>query len=130
MLIEVYSFYCNLLSVDKVSEKSIKKYKFLIRPINKIDDKIGYRFPFAEAEEVVMKMDSSSLGPNGLNIGFYRKYFKYFGLFFIDILNDHQEALPKTFIESKIKLIPKNEKETKGVNDLRPISLTYLEYRI
>ncbi|CAF1048156.1 unnamed protein product, partial [Brachionus calyciflorus] len=33
-------------------------------------------------------------------------------------------------MESKIKLIPKNKKETKGVNDLRRISLTNLEYRI
>ena len=33
-------------------------------------------------------------------------------------------------MESKIKLIPKNKKEIKGVNDLRPISLTNLEYRI
>ena len=33
-------------------------------------------------------------------------------------------------MESKIKLIPKNNKEIKGINDLRPISLTNFEYRI
>ena len=129
MLSEVYSFYGQLLSVDKVPEESIENYKFLIKPLNKIDDKIdiGYKITYAEAEEVVMKMDSSSPGPNGLTIGFFKKYFKYFGNFFIDILNNHQDSLPKTFMESKIKLIPKNKKEIKGVNDLRPISLTNFE---
>jgi len=33
-------------------------------------------------------------------------------------------------MESKIKLIPKNNKVIKGINDLRPISLTDFEYRI
>jgi len=33
-------------------------------------------------------------------------------------------------MESKIKLIPKNNKEIKEINDLRPISLTNFEYRI
>ena len=120
------------MSVDKVPQESIENYKFLIKPLNKIDDKIdiGYKITYAEAEEVVMKMDSSSPGPNGLTIGFFKKYFKYLGNFFIDILNNHQDSLPKTFMESKIKLIPKNKKEIKGVNDLRPISLTNFEYRI
>ena len=132
MLSEVYSFYSQLLSVDKVSQETLQNYKFLIKPLNEIDNKIdiGYKITYAEAEEVVMKMDNSSPGPNGLTIGFFKKYFKYFGHYFIDILNDYQEALPKTFMESKIKLIPKNKKEIKGVNDLRPISLTNLEYRI
>ena len=110
MLSEVYSFYGQLLSVDKVPQESIENYKFLIKPLNKIDDKIdiGYKITYAEAEEVVLKMDSSSPGPNGLTIVFFKKYFKYFGNFFIDILNNHQDSLPKTFMESKIKLIPKN----------------------
>jgi len=132
ILTEVHNFYNQLLSVDRVSEESIENYKFLIKPLNEIDKKldISYKITFSEAEEVVMKMEDSSPGPNGLTIGFFKKYFKYFGHFFIDILNNYQNRLPKTFMESKIKLIPKNKKEIKGINDLRPISLTNLEYRI
>jgi len=101
MLSEVSSFYSQLLSVDKVSQDSLQNYKFLIKPLNEIDDKIniGYEITYVEAEEVVMKMNNSSPGPNGLTIGFFKKYFKYFGQYFIDILNSHQEALPKTFYD-------------------------------
>ena len=132
IITEVFDFYNQLLSVDRVEVSSINEYKFLFKPIKEVDKNIdiGYQITYAEAEKVVMKMKTSSPGPNGLTVGFYKKYFKYFGHFYIDILNNHQDKLTKTFTESKIKLIPKNKKEIKGVNDLRPISLTNIEYRI
>ena len=37
----------------------------------------------------------------------------YFGVAFIEILNDDQGLLPETFNESSIKLIPKNDKKEK-----------------
>ena len=121
-----------MLSVDRVEVSSINEYKFFFKPIKEVDKNIDirYQFTYAEAEKVVMKMKTSFPCPNGLTVGFYKKYFKYFGHFYIDILNNHQDKLTKTFTESKIKLIPKNKKEIKGVNDLRPISLTNIEYRI
>ena len=67
--------------------------------------------------------------PNGLPISFYKKYFKFFGSHFVDILNS-KDDLPPCFKETIIKMIPKNDNETKGINDLRPISLTNFEYRI
>ncbi|CAF1034362.1 unnamed protein product [Brachionus calyciflorus] len=103
---EVSKFYKELLSTERVIE-------------NKYD--IGYKITFSEAEKVVLKMENSSPGPNGLTIGFYKKYFKYFGHYFVNILNDHTGKLSNTFYESRIKLIPKNKKEIKGINDLRPI---------
>jgi hypothetical protein len=33
-------------------------------------------------------------------------------------------------MESIVKLIPKNNNKTKNINDLRPISLTNIDYRI
>ena len=38
--------------------------------------------------------------------------------------------LPKQFMESYIKLIPKNKEFMKSKNDFRPISLTNIDYRI
>ena len=75
-------------------------------------------------------MKESSPGENGLTIGFYKKFFDQFGQHFVEILNDSNNILPNTFNVSIIKLIPKNEKELKDSNDLRPISLTNLDYRI
>ena len=92
----------------------------------KLDDKITCN----EAFEVILKMRDSAPGSNGLTISFYKKYFKYFGEAFVEILNDDTGVLPNTFNESIIKLIPKNDKNVKGINDLRPISLTNFEYRI
>ncbi|CAF1017144.1 unnamed protein product, partial [Brachionus calyciflorus] len=129
---EVSNFYKDLLSTERVSKSLIENYKFSIKPFNLVENKfdIGYKITFAEAEEVVLKMKNSSPVPNGLTIGFYKKKFKYFGHYFVDILNDHTGKLSNTYYESKIKLIPKKKKDIKGINDLRPITLTNLEYRI
>ena len=51
-----------------------------------------------------------------------------FWTIFIDILNDHQEKLSKTLLETKIKLIPKNNKAIKGINGLIAISLTNFDF--
>ena len=40
------------------------------------------------------------------------------------------EELPTLFKESVVKLIPKNNNSIKSINDLRPISLTNIDYRI
>ena len=69
-------------------------------------------------------------GQEIITIGFYKMFFPLFGEHFIEILNDSEAPLPETFNETIIKLILKNLNDIKGVNDLRPISLTNFEYRI
>ena len=51
-------------------------------------------------------MKNAAPGANGLTIGFYKKYFPYFGVYFVDILNN-ADTLPDVFKISIIKLIPK-----------------------
>ena len=75
-------------------------------------------------------MNDTAPGPNGLTIGFFKKYFKYFGIHFIEILNSYESKLTDTFNKVKLKLIPKNNNSSKSIDDLRPISLTNYEYRI
>ncbi len=74
-------------------------------------------------------MKESAPGSTGLTIEFYKKYFKYFGRYFVDILNSEDE-LPLLFKDSIVKLIPKNNNDVKTINDLKPISLTNIDYRI
>ena len=76
-----------------------------------------------------MKMKEAAPGLNGLTIGFYKKFFPYFGQSYIDVINNEKE-LPNVFKESLIKLIPKNSNKVKSINDMRPISLTNYDYRI
>ena len=64
-----------------------------------------------------------------MTIGFFQKFFHLFGNHFVEILNDIENPLPETFNISILKLLPKNKNEIKGDNDIRPISLTNLEYR-
>ena len=131
---DINKYYIDLLGEEPITDETFLNYKFSMCKINgivkesfpNINDKISY----SEAYQVIMDMEESAPGSNGLTIGFFKTCFPYFGEAFVEILNDDEGILPKTFNESIIKLIPKNDKKEKGINDLRPISLTNLEYRI
>jgi endonuclease/exonuclease/phosphatase family metal-dependent hydrolase len=132
ILKNVCDFYQNLLGKDRVDDENLNNYEFKMKSMNEIENNIDLNsnISFEEAYKVVKEMNESAPGPNGLTIGFYKKYFPYFGHYFINILNSDECELPETFNVSLIKLIPKNQNKIKGVNDLRPISLTNFEYRI
>ena len=129
---EVSKFYKNLLGEDRVKKKDLENYEFLIRKIEQEDREefLSGKITYYEAEEVVKNLKEAAPGPNGLTCGFYKKYFKFFGKNYVDLLNNTKSKLSKSFNEVVIKLIPKNKKETKSIDDLRPISLTNYEYRI
>ena len=132
ILDDVYKFYTDLMGTEKVKHDDIKDYEFNIQSLSDSDRKLflDYEITYEEALKVVNEMDESAPGPNGLTVGFYKKYFPYFGRYFVCILNNYENKLPECFNESRIKLIPKNDNKIKTVNDLRPISLTNFEYRI
>ena len=105
--------------------------------MRKLDQNVKDKFPeigkeitYNEVSEIIKGMQDSAPGSNGLSIGFFKKFFPLFGQHFVEILNDSEALLPEVFNETIIKLIMKNLNEIKGVNDLRPISLTNFEYRI
>ena len=50
------------------------------------------------------KIKVSSPEPTGLTIGFFKKYFPYFGKHFVDLLNDKDNELCETFNKINIKL--------------------------
>lgn len=132
VLKNVCEFYHNLLGIDRVNDENLNNYEFKMKSMNEIENNIDLNnnITFEEAYKVVKEMDESAPGPNGMTVGFYKKYFPYFGQYFVCILNSDERELPETFNISLIKLIPKNQNKIKGVNDLRPISLTNFEYRI
>jgi hypothetical protein len=91
--------------------------------------RLNERITLDEIFKVIKTMNESATGSSGLTIGFYKKYFKHFGAYFVEILNSGEE-LPDLFKESIVKLIPKNNNDLKFINDLRPISLRTIDYRI
>ena len=131
ILNDIESFYRDLMGVERVDSSVFVGYEFKIKPIDPKNHRfLGEEITYEEADKVIRNMKSSAPGPNGLTIGFYKRYFHLFGRHFIEILNDHESPLTDTFNEIKIKLIPKNANKSKSIDDLRPISLTNLEYRI
>ena len=124
-------FYKDLMGQERVDSAIFSDYEFAIKPLDYSDRRgISKDITLEEAEKALKSMKGAAPGPNGLTIGFYKKYFHLFGKDFIEILNDHSVPLTKTFNEIKIKLIPKNDKTKKSIDDLRPISLTNYEYRL
>jgi hypothetical protein len=91
--------------------------------------RLNERITLDEIFKVIKTMNESATGSSGLTIGFYKKYLKHFGAYFVEILNSGEE-LPDLFKESIVKLIPKNNNDLKFINDLRPISLRTIDYRI
>ena len=89
MVDEVYNFYNNLMSKDRVDTININNYKFKIKKINNEERNVHLKkiITYDEAYEVIQKMKGAAPGPNGLTIGFYKKYFP-FGHHFVDILNN------------------------------------------
>jgi hypothetical protein len=129
---DVFNFYNNLLGIDRISDETINNYEFNIKSMNVdecVKNLINNEISVDEVERVIKKMKESAPGNTGLTIGFYKKYFKYFGKYFVEILNSEDE-LPLLFKDSIVKLIPKNSNDLKTINDLRPISLTNIDYRI
>jgi hypothetical protein len=128
----VANFYKTLMSQERVIPERIQKYTFKInrlRDINK-NININYAITLEEVQKVLESMKDSSPGPNGLTIGFYRRYFPFFGKYLIRMWNNTSIPLSDTFNKIHIKLIPKNDDKIKSINSLRPISLTNFEYRI
>ena len=129
---DVFNFYNNLLGIDQINDETINNYEFNIKSMNVdecVKNLINNEISVDEVERVIKKMKESAPGNTGLTIGFYKKYFKYFGKYFVEILNSEDE-LPLFFKDSIVKLIPKNSNDLKTINDLRPISLTNIDYRI
>ena len=124
-------YYKTLMGEDKEDKEKIKNYNFKIKSVKKESEEFYLNAPFtySEVKEVIDNMEESAPGENGMTIGFFQKFFHLFGNHFVEILNDIENPLPETFNISILKLLPKNKNEIKGDNDIRPISLTNLEYR-
>ena len=136
MIKDLHKFYNELMGKDKVNKNSFEKYSFKIKNIDKLynekerDFLLNKNISYEECSKCIKNMKPSAPGPNGLTIGFYKKYFEFFGEHFLELLNNQNKSLSDTFNKIKIKLIPKNNNKIKSVDDLRPIALTNLEYRI
>ena len=130
---EINLFYQNLLGKKMNNDIDLEKYSFKIKNTSNIEGASAFwnkKITFEETFEVIKYMNDSSPGDNGLTLAFYKKFFHLFGQHLIEIYNDYNGELPDCLNCSITKLIPKNKKVNKSINDLRPISMTNLEYRI
>jgi hypothetical protein len=81
---EVFNFYNNLLGIDRISDETINSYEFNIKSMNVdecVKNLINNEISVDEVERVINKIKESAPGSTGLTIGFYKKYFKYFGVY-------------------------------------------------
>jgi hypothetical protein len=87
---DVFNFYNNLLGQDIIEEKKIKEYKFNIKSLNvseSLKSELNKKITYDEAIKCIKKMKVSAPGSSDLTIGFLKKFFEFFGLYFVDILN-------------------------------------------
>ena len=129
---EIFHNHYNILLGNKFNtEKNIDEYHFNIPTVT--DENLikltNQEFSYRECLDIIRGMDSSSPGLNGLTITFYKIFFKYFGEYYVKMLNNGKN-LTSHFNTSVIKLIPKNNKSDKKIGDYRPISITNYDYRI
>jgi hypothetical protein len=94
---ESENFYENKLGQEKVNVNIIESYQFLLKPLDQIapNIKISQNISYEEAYDCV-SMKESAPGPNGLTIGFFKKYFPLFGKAFVNLLNDTKTPLTNT----------------------------------
>ena len=129
---DIFNYYNNLLGNDIIDDNVLNDYQFNIKPMNveeHIRENLNSQITYDELWKIIKDMKESAPGSSGLTIGFFKKYFKHFGQYFVEMVNSGEE-LPTLFKESIVKLIPKNNNTVKTINDLRPISLTNIDYRI
>jgi hypothetical protein len=126
-----HNFYENILGKKNIDEQNLNKYQFITESNLSNDDNqiLDNPFTFEEISEIISNMSYASPGPNGLTIGFFKEYFSLFGKHYVELINSNSN-LPDQFLESVIRLIPKNKNKNKEVGDFRPISITNYDYRI
>ena len=126
-----YEHYFNLMGISHSAGENFDSYEFKIPKIENIDciDRLNTEYTYEESYKIIEKMKSSSPGANGLSINFYKKFFPFFGKYYVNMINK-AFSLPNQFNLSIIKLINKNNKTEKSIGDYRPISITNYDYRI
>jgi len=78
---DVHRFYNNLLGEDKVQDSKIDEYNFRMEPLKDDNDRdlLNAKITYDEAYECIKRMSAAAPGAKGLTIGFFKKYFPYFG---------------------------------------------------
>lgn len=76
---EIYNYYNDLMSKDRVNESAIDNYIFEMTPLNDKDRDffLEKEITYEEVFEVINKMKGSSPGPNGLTLGFFKNFFLF-----------------------------------------------------
>jgi hypothetical protein len=118
--------------IGKKRAQHVGDYQFRIQQIEdeNLVDVQNREFKYEEVYDVIKGMKHSSPGPNGLTLKFFKKYFPFFGKFYVNMINNLDNAIPNQLQDSMIKFIPKNKNKFKTINDYRPISITNYDYRI
>ena len=83
-------------------------------------------FTFAEANTVFKETASGTCpGPDGIPIEFYKKYFNFFGHFYVQMINNciRDKVVPNSWKYSILKVIPKVPDEIPSFDTLRPLTL-------
>ena len=83
-------------------------------------------FSYSEAQEVFKNMKSGTCpGPDGIPCEFYKKYFIYFGHFYVKMLNNclRDGIVPNSWKTAILKVIPKVPDQIPSFDTLRPLTL-------
>ena len=90
-------------------------------------------FSLEECKKAISDMEPNKCpGLDGIRIEFYKKHIKFFGPFFIKMVNNCVEngEFPESWNLSAIQLIPKTNEEIPSFKNMRPLSILNNDYKI
>ena len=126
------SFYQDLYTSDKCVHFTAPA----VRPVSVSGESISKKEEMFSQEEVIEAMkglkNGSCPGPDGLPIEIYKIFWKHLKSPFMNMMNAAYETeyLPPSCRKGVINVIPKGNKDTRFLKNLRPITLLNSDYKL
>ena len=125
-------FYLDLYKEDADVEFNLKNNYSLYVP-QKVKDVQNIQINFKDLEDAIKSMNNNKTpGEDGLPVDFYKVFWTHLkGVFYEMMCYNYEEGiLHKTARKGILNLIPKQDKDTRYIKNLRPITLLNTDYKI
>ena len=125
-------FYTTLYAQEKDVKFTLKN-NFNIYVPHQIKEQQGVQITYQEIEEAIKTMKNNKTpGQDGIPVDFYKVFWRQIKPLFYDMMltGYEKEYLHTTARQGILNLIPKANKDTRYVKNLRPITLLNVDYKI
>ena len=132
ILHEQKRFYEELYSVDSYVNFTMSKEQELFVP-NEVKENQEIQITIEDLEKAIKTMNNNKTpGKDGLPIDFYKVFWTRIKRVFYDMMIEvyEEECLHVTARQGVLNLIPKVNKDTRFIKNLRPITLLNTDYKI